>query len=149
MATRAVLDLGNKLKRVVSSFDTIAKRAIERHTQDIEDLQVHQMEQGKNAEGKDIGVLRNPAYAVLKKRKGGVAPLGMVDLKDTGAFHRSVNARVIHKAIHIDATDPKKADLEEKYGEEIIGFNEDTLSLLREKILPTVIFESRRKIQSR
>lgn len=72
-------------------------------------------------ESTDLKII--PSYAAktvaIKKRKG--QPTDRVTLKDTGAFYRGIRIDVVGELIRIDSVDPKKSDLETKYGKEIFG----------------------------
>ncbi len=55
----------------------------------------------------------------IKAKKG--QPTDRVTLKDTGSFYRGIRIDVVGEVIRIDSVDPKKSDLETKYGKEIFG----------------------------
>lgn len=142
-------DLVKKLQRLKSNQNTIIKEAVLRNQDKIEAVQANQMQEGRNAEGLEIGVLRNPAYARRKKSSGGRAPLGIVDLKNTGAFQKGIVAQPIQGGLTITSRDSKTPDLEEKYGEEIFGFDAKSVENIRPVLTAAMQFELRRFIQAR
>lgn len=72
-------------------------------------------------ESTDLKII--PSYTnrtkAIKAKKG--QPFDRVTLKDTGAFYRGIRIDVVGEVIRIDSVDPKKIDLETKYGKEIFG----------------------------
>lgn len=134
------------MKSILSDIDSIIKDAAERNTDEIEDVQTSQMQKGKNSDGGNIGKLRSPAYSQRKKNRGGDAPFGVVDLKNTGKFQRAVFAKVGSGGVLIDSKDSKRNELVKKYGENIFGFNDNSKENLKTVFVPTIIFQIRRDI---
>ena len=108
---------------------------------ELEEYQRLQMSRGQNNEGNPIGELRSAAYARRKKASGGIAPLGQVDLRDTGDFQDSIFTKISNNFIKWGATDSKTSDLVQKYGD-IFGLSDFTLNEFQEEILkPRLIKE--------
>ena len=127
----------------------VFKKTMQRSQDKIEDMQRFQMQQGLDSDGDVIGYLRSSIYARAKKNKGGIAPVGHVDLKDTGAFQSKIKARIVHGAVLLDSSDSKTDDLVEKYGEDIFGFNEESKEILGRILAPVAAFELKRYIDAR
>lgn len=150
MAKSSILSrLERKLTRLPIEMEKrIIPNSVKRTQQELEDTQAFQMQLGKTVDGLDIGVLKNPAYGRRKKRRGGIAPEGMVDLRDTGAFQEGIRAQIVNDGIFLDSVDKKRDDLVEKYGEDIFGLNEDSLGIYRQILTPVINFEVQRYIDS-
>ena len=97
------------------------------------------MQVGENAEGNIIGKLRSTDYAKRKKAKGGIAKLGVVDLKNTGDFYDAIFAKVESKFIEISSSDSKTNLLEKKYGDIIFGLNDYYKKIYFEILVPEII----------
>lgn len=137
-----------KLQKIKESQDAIIREAVLRTKDEIEAVQANQMQEGRNADGEAIGVLRNPAYARRKKASGGRAPLGMVDLKNTGAFQKGIVAQPIVGGLSITSRDKKTPDLVEKYGDEIFGFDAQSVENVRPVLMAAMQFEINRFIST-
>jgi len=133
------MDLFKCLKYIKNNLGDFILTAIKNTSTDLEDVQRDQMQVGENAEGNIIGKLRNPAYAKRKKAKGGIAKLGVVDLKNTGDFYDAIFAKVESKFIEISSTDSKTDLLEKKYGDIIFGLNDYYKQKYFEILVPEII----------
>jgi len=131
--------LANRVDFVKNNIDKFILSAIEDTAQQLEEVQRDQMRIGENAEGKDIGKLRNRNYAKRKKAKGGKARFGVADLKNTGDFYDGIIAKVENKIIELTSTDKKTDLLEDKYGEVIFGLNENSKEDYILILVPVVI----------
>ena len=92
-----------------NNLDDFILTAIKNTSIQLEDVQRDQMQVGENSEGNTIGKLRDADYAKRKKAKGGIAKLGVVDLKNTGDFYDAIFAKVESKFIEISSSDFKSA----------------------------------------
>lgn len=121
------------LSRNVEPFlmDTLKGREAE-----IEDLNLGQLEQGKDSQGQDIKPDYTPYTKAIKSAKG--QPTDRVTLKDEGDFHKSITYKVQQKSLEYQATDPKTEALEDKYGEEILGLDDSSLSEVADMILDSL-----------
>lgn len=99
---------------------------------------------GKDGTGKPIVPKYAAATIKYKRQKG--QPVNRVTLRDSGDFHRSFNVRFIDDQIIISANDPKTLALVEKYGEDILGLDDSSLSTLKDKARPLLIDELRKLI---
>ena len=133
------MDLFKCLKYIKNNLDDFILTAIKNTANDLEDVQRDQMQVGENAEGKIIGKLRSADYAKRKKAKGGIAKLGVVDLKNTGDFYDAIFAKVESKFIEISSSDFKTNLLEKKYGDIIFGLNDDYKKIYFEILVPEII----------
>ena len=127
--TKRVIDSLPKLRcisRVGTGMDSI-------------DLDLMKSYKSENAEGKIIGKLRSAYYAKRKKAKGGIAKLGLVDLKNTGDFYDAIFAKVESKFIEISSSDSKTNLLEKKYGDIIFGLNDYYKQKYFEILVPEII----------
>ena len=114
---------------------------------EVENVQAFQMQLGEDNLGGPIGFLKSSIYIRQKKNRGGLAPVGQVDLKNTGAFQKAIKAKISHGSIFFDSSDKKTPDLVEKYGTKIFGLNEESKSRLRDLMRPNIKFEIRRFIK--
>ena len=145
----AIEKILNKFKKLERSFDDILEDTLNRNKDEVEELQTEQMRLGQDSNGLFIGELRNPAYARNKKARGGIAPFGKVDLRNTGAFQRGIKAKVSQNAIFLDSSDSKRGDLTDKYEETIFGLNQESIKKMKERFLIRDLqFEIKRYIQS-
>lgn len=143
-----IKQLSDNLVIMLSNIDDLITDAVEREKDSLEEIQANQMQLGKNSEGSNIGKLRSPAYSQRKKNRGGRAPFMAVDLKATGAFQRKITAKVAHSGIHLDSTDGKTNELEEKYNRngKIFGYNEESKEVFSKVFAPVIRFQIRRDI---
>jgi hypothetical protein len=111
------------LSNNVSPFlmDTLIGREAE-----IEDLNAGQLEQGKDSTGDDIKPDYTPFTKSIKQAKG--QPTNRVTLKDEGDFYKSIEYKVQQKGLEYQATDPKTDALQEKYGDEILGLDAQSIT---------------------
>lgn len=125
-----IQDMLARVERV--KVEQIAASAIEETAYLYEDLNAQQMDAGLTGEGDDIKPFYTPLTVMIKESKG--QPADRVTLKDTGEFHRRIEAKVVGSVIRIQSTDEKAAELEDKYGKEIYGlggeFKEEYLTVL-------------------
>lgn len=100
--------------------------AIDETREQLAKRQQHQMLHGLNAKGEKIGEYKNPLYAEAKHRFNPLAGEGNVDLRLTGAFHKGIFVDVRTDTFVIESGDKKSGDLQERYGSDVFGLNEDT-----------------------
>ena len=132
-------DLANKLKNI--NFVQEATKIAGQEIDFFEDANRDQLLAGKRASGIDITPkYRSTIYAIKKPKLFG-RKLLTPNLKDTGAFHRSITAEVRNKKIYIDAVDEKTESLQEKYKKTILGVSEEN----QQKFIDNVLVESLRK----
>ena len=96
----------------------------------IVELQKEQLLQGKDSTGNDIEPqYRNAYYSAMKQGMNSLPVYRTPDLKLTGAFYRAIYFDT--GKMNLTSSDSKTASLKEKYGEGILGLNEDSLEKLR------------------
>ena len=104
----------------------------------IVELQKEQLLQGKGSTGNDIEPqYRSASYSAMKQRMNNSPVYRTPDLKLTGAFYRAI--RFDSGKMNLTSSDAKTASLKEKYGEGILGLNEDSLEKLRPDYIQKVI----------
>jgi len=95
---------------------------------------------------KSTGEIVTPDYTPLtvsiKRRKGQITD--HVTLKDTGAFHKSFNAKRITDGIEIDATDSKREKLVEKYSGSIFGLADGSKKMYKDFLKPQLLLSIRK-----
>ncbi len=75
-----------------------------------------------------------PFTVLLKKQKG--QKTSVTTLKDTGEFYNSFEVKVFKGGFEIDAETIKgDDDLEDKYGDDLIGLTDDNIQVLIEEVL--------------
>ena len=92
-----------------------------------------------------LTTIEGTASFLGKKDKG--QRFDHITLKDTGEFYESWTVRAEGNSIIIDANPNKDGDnLFTEYGEDILGLTEDSLQILREKLLEELVPLLREKI---
>ena len=130
------LEFNKKLQRV--NKEVLISRSIKINSAAIVGLNVQQMEYGFTSRGKYIHpFLRSPKYSKIKKSAGGKAPLGVPDLKWTGAFHRGIKLQYNKSKYYMTSTDGKNAHLRRKYS---FIFGLHAISSQKAKIMTTRTF---------
>ncbi|SNC62276.1 hypothetical protein SAMN06265337_0638 [Hymenobacter gelipurpurascens] len=137
-------ELARGLQRLPQALELATEQVVRDNTAFLEDANTEQLSQGKDSTGKDI----TPEYAdltrTLKEIKG--QPTDRVTLRDKGDFYTSIVANLGGKQFEMVATDPKSDELQEKYGEEILGLTEDTLEEFRQDYVKPELLEKTRSI---
>ena len=104
-----------------------------------------QLELGQTSVGIITPTLKNERYAIKKQSDGSKAPLGIPDLKRTGAFYSKFKVRMFINSVRVRSTDKKASIILNKYGPEIYELNPDSLEhYLNNVIEPLMI----KKIQN-
>ncbi|MET4106038.1 hypothetical protein [Hymenobacter sp. UYP22] len=121
--------LARAFQRLPQALDQQVEATVRDNTAFLEDANTDQLAQGKDATGADI----TPEYAdltiALKQIKG--QPTDKVTLRDSGDFYTSIIAQLSGKQVQLVGTDQKTAELEEKYGPDIIGVPDPALDEFR------------------
>ena len=127
---------------IVNNIEKYKSNSIDDALPYFADLNIEQRLQGKRADGQMITPgLRNEKYAEAKVSRGGKAPFGTPDLKDTGDFNSGQFVKKQGKTLLFSSTDDKNKDLVDKYGEEIHGLSEESREeALNDQLIPTVLF---------
>jgi hypothetical protein len=110
------------------------------------DLNTGQLyEEGRRADGVSLGEY-SPFTIRLKQLKG--QRTDHVTLKDEGDFHQSFFLRIGERSFEIDASDEKKDELLDKYGDAVLGLSEQSLKELRQDVKPYLIEAMRKYLTS-
>lgn len=133
----------DKLRRVVremkSSINPIIKETFEQNELIIKDFQVNKQlfEKGEDSKGSIIRPAYSPITIKIKKSKG--QPIDRVTLKDKGKLYKSI--KVVPKDDHVEITTSIEYAkyLFKKYGDDILGIQEELLRDFTEQyIIPNI-----------
>lgn len=113
------------------------KELLEERKNVISDLNTEQLNKGLDSEGNDLGVYKIFSY------KNRFRP---VDLRDTGAFHNSIQPKLNKERIEVIATDEKTDMLQDKYGDEILGLSDEGKQYLIDDIRDEFIQSYRKAV---
>ncbi len=132
-----------KWTKALSNTDEHFRRAIIENQEEILDLNVAQLEVGKDALGELLDDYASDAYAQFKQALGSKSPLGTPDLILEGDFTEGFVLKVDGADFFITSTDEKKDRLRDKYGEDIFGLSEESLEIIRPAILESFLIRFR------
>lgn len=90
----------------------------------IEDLNIAQLQKGERADGEILPDYSRGSIARGKRP-------GPMTLFDTGKFYRAIKIETIGKALAVTNDDSKANMLVGRYGEEILGFQEQNLEIIK------------------
>jgi len=114
----------------------IAQEVIEENEQAIVQANQEQMELGLTSDGKKIGWYSGLSYAKFKHDMNPLPPFRVPDLHLTGAFYSRMRAFPITAGtVSITSDDQKTHDLEEKYGGDIFGLQEESAIDVSENVI--------------
>lgn len=128
----------NKVKMLTDIFRNINQLIFEINTrEDSEDLIIYLntedqlFKNSEDAEGNFLGDYSD-FTAELKKGKG--QPFKSITLKDSGTFYNSFEVKATKKGDIIITADTIKNgdDLEDRFGNKLVGLNEENISIYRE-----------------
>lgn len=100
------------------------------------DLNLSQLFDGKDSDGKEITPGYSPFTIMIKKQKG--QPTDRVTLKDEGDFYNSFFLNATKFPIVFDSKDLKSPMLTEKYGSQIFGLGDKSKEEFVQDIKPEV-----------
>jgi len=100
------------------NYDKAIDDSVKLHDSEIEDLNIFQLQDGENSDGKSIGQYSSLAY------KGRLDP---VDLNKDGGFYKGINAKSKGGLIDISSTDEKERILKRDWGENILGLTVENM----------------------
>ena len=134
--------LNKAINTIARGMEGYKAAAIDESLPYLADLNIEQRLQGKRADGQMIAPgLRNEKYAAAKLSRGGKAPFGTPDLKNSGDFNSGQFVKKQGKTLLFSSTDDKNSDLVAKYGEEIHGLSEESRQqALDDQLVPTVLY---------
>lgn len=130
-----------KWTKALSNTDEYFRRAIIENQEEILDLNVAQLSQGKDALGNLLFQYESDIYAELKQGPpfNSQAPFGIPDLILEGDFTEGFVLKGEGIEFFITSTDEKKDRLRDKYGEDIFGLSEESLEIIRPAILESFL----------
>ena len=139
----------NKILRALENLPntvTAMMQEISRENSDeLADFLTFQQLAGKRGDGQDITPKYSEVTIEMKKLKG--QEWRHVTLEDEGDYHRGMVAKEDSEGIEIHSMDWKDDMLREDYGEEILIYNDDTISKVNEEIyFPELEKKIRQKI---
>jgi hypothetical protein len=135
-----LVDIMNKLRTIRDTVPELLTEIIQENKTIIEDMNIAQLQRGQRADGEIL-----PDYSEASVMRYGKPP-GPIKLFDTGAFYRGITANVYNNALDMDSTDSKTALLAWRYGEEIVGLQEQNVEVLKEEIIKPGLIEKARKL---
>jgi len=100
------------------NYDKAIDDSVKLNDSIIEDINISQLQDGVNSDGKSIG-----QYASLEY-KGRLDP---VDLNKDGGFYAGFNAKSKGGLLDITSTDEKESILKNEWGEKILGLTVDNM----------------------
>ena len=89
-------------------------------------------QKGEDSKGKDLGTYR-PLTIANKKAKG--AKYDHVTLLDEGDFYDGIVVRIYQDYFELAALDDKTDELEDRYGDDIVGLSAESITLLINNII--------------
>ena len=104
----------------------------------IEELNREQLRSGERSDGSMM-----PPYSPRSKSKNAPGP---IQLFDTGLFYSGIETAVDGDGIELIGTDSKTRKLKGKYGEMILGLNDESLIILKKEMIPLIILRLRKLI---
>lgn len=141
----SVYDFQDRLKRLEIGQEI--RKELAKNAEKLAELQTEQMSVGHNARGCKIGWYLNKDYAELKHTMNPKPGQGYVDLKLTGDFYEGVFAEIDMDDIIFDSTDSKSDDLQERYGEEIFGLDEEMTKQFQEQFYDDIMEKIQKALQ--
>lgn len=136
MGARALLDRADQVKRQLRD---IGENAVVETKADFIALNIDQLKHGEKADGSQVGRYKDKYYALKKYRMNVLAGEGNVDLILNKDFTGGLD--IVKNADHVEeiSRDGKSELLKKKYGENILGLQEDNIAKYRRKsFLPSV-----------
>lgn len=115
----------DNLKRIKSLIPDEVGKCIKDNEQEIINLQQDQLYSGERSDGSQITPFYSANTQIIKRSKG--QPFNRVTLYDEGDFYRGIRTKFFtnNQRLDVFSTDSKTKELTDKYGERIIGLNEE------------------------
>lgn len=133
-----ILEAKIKLIRVRRAIYAIIREEAIKNSEFISDLNRSQLEKGERA---DESVL--PNYSPVSVNQFGKPP-GSMRLFDTGDFYEGIKPIFDDDGFDLTGLDEKTTMLVERYGEMILGLNDENKQLLANMLVPGIIQRIRR-----
>ena len=107
------------------------------------DLNLSQLEVGKDSKDKSLFPYASDDYAKLKMSMGSMAPMGTPNLRFEGNFWEGFIVQSDIEGLTITSTDSKTEKLKSGYGDDIFGLSDNSLKDLKSVLLPTFLTKLR------
>lgn len=142
-----ITDLIEKLQTYNDNINNYLEEATIDAEETIIDMNIAQLyDKGENRDGNRITPEYSPATVEYKRRKG--QPTNRVTLRDTFDFQGSFWVFFEADGFEIRASDWKTERLKQKYGDEILGLQDDMVKILCENYyLPYLITKLRETLE--
>lgn len=136
----------DNLNDFINNIDTYMEAATIEAEDTIIEMNISQLyDNGENRNGQKITPEYTPATVEIKRRKG--QPTNRVTLRDTFEWQASFYIQYNQDGFEIMASDWKTEKLKNKYGDEILGLQDEMVKYLIENYyLPKLITELKNKI---
>lgn len=135
----------DKVEQLEESLPMIILNVVKEEQDFVISLNVDsQLMRGFDGEGKKVTPKYKPATVKLKKKKG--QPHDRVTLRDEGDFQGSFYLEFENGQFWVKTTDHKQVWLLKRYGEQVLGLNEESLQLLINHIRETVTTKAQKMI---
>lgn len=141
-----ITELIDKLESYEEEINKYMEAATIEAADTIIDMNIGQLyDTGENRDGQKITPEYAPATVEIKRAKG--QPTNRVTLRDTFKWQASFWIQYYQDGFEIKASDWKTEQLTMKYGEEILGLQDESVKWLNENFyLPRLIRELKNKI---
>ena len=115
-------DIGTIIEKLKAiDTDVVIEDAMKNSEEELTSVNKKQLYQGFNREQGRLKEYHFAVYAEVKHRMNPIPGEGNPDLYATGSFYKGLYAKVNGNEVQIDSTDPKNDELQQKYGEDIMG----------------------------
>lgn len=133
------------LKRLPQLLSATVDQVVHDNATEFELDNIAQLEAGVDATGQRIEPPYTGTTRELKKQKG--QPTDRVTLRDSGDFYRGIVAQVRGEQVENVGTDEKTQELQEKYGTDILGVEEQAVEAFRQELLlPELQYQTTRAL---
>ncbi len=124
-----------KVNELRQAVNTSIQKAFDDNYLIVKDIQVNKQlyDKGEDSKGSIIVPSYTPLTISIKKSKG--QPTDRVTLKDTGAFHQNISIIARNDELEITATIKYAQKLFDKYGDDILGIQEEFIKEFMDKYI--------------
>lgn len=141
-----ISDIARRLVEFRDSINQSLEAATIEASETIIDMNIGQLyDRGERRDGKKISPPYSPKTVAIKKKKG--QPTNRVTLRDTFEWQSSFWIQYYLDGFEIKASDWKTDRLKEKYGDEILGLQEEMIKYLSSNYyLPRLLKDLKNKL---
>ena len=131
----------NRWTSVLRNTDEYFRRAVVENQEEMLDLNIAQLESGKDSLGQLLDDYASDAYAKMKVGPpwNSKAPLGTPNLRLEGDFHEGFILRYEGDTFIFTSTDEKRSRLVDKYGIDLFGISEEDMPQVRNMLLESFL----------